>query len=354
VTPAEAKDRSDKWPPEGLETLGACPVCGSPERSLLHRALRDDIFFVAPGTWTMWKCGGCGSGYLDPRPDRATIGLAYERYYTHGPEEAAPPPTGLRKVRAALANGYRNARYGTRLRPASRLGAVLGAVVPPLRSPLDIGFRYLPKRAGRVLDIGCGGGEWLLTAQSAGWEACGADPDPVAAARCREKGLDVRSGGSEAWLDQAGGFDAVTMNHVIEHLHDPGATLADILRLLKPGGQLFIETPNLEARGHRLYGASWRGLEPPRHLMLFSRASLRDLLARSGFTEIRFRKRPPPNEVIDLMSARIAAGIDPYDPAVPAGYAPPGFAQRVRLGFAGRDVEFLTLTCTRPRAEVRR
>jgi len=346
-SPQPAAEPPPSWPDDGIETLGRCPICGSAERTLLHQALRDNIFFVAPGSWTMWRCGGCLSGYLDPRPDRATIGLAYERYYTHQVEEQGPAPSGLRKLRAAMANDYRNARYGTHFEPAIPGGSLLATLLPPLRSPIDLGFRYLPRRAGRVLDIGCGGGEWLLAARSAGWEACGADPDPVAVAKGRQEGLDIRIGGSEAWLDEPGRFDAATLNHVIEHLHDPAAALSDVLQLLKPGGLLFIDTPNVDALGHLRYGAEWRGLEPPRHLMLFNRASLADLLRSSGFSDIRYRRRPPP-DAVGLMSARMKAGMDPYDPGTPPGYTPPGPKERLQAWLATRHVEFLTLTCRKP------
>ncbi len=65
------------WPAEDLEDLGHCPVCGVTERTSLYDNLRDKIFFSAPGAWKMWRCGGCGVGYLDPRP---TVGLPGRKF----------------------------------------------------------------------------------------------------------------------------------------------------------------------------------------------------------------------------------------------------------------------------------
>ena len=73
----------DSWPDNELELLKYCPVCGSRERELLHTGLRDRVFGVAPGDWTLHRCLECQSAYLDPRPTLATIGQAYTNYYTH-------------------------------------------------------------------------------------------------------------------------------------------------------------------------------------------------------------------------------------------------------------------------------
>jgi SAM-dependent methyltransferase len=76
------------------------------------------------------------------------------------------------------------------------------------------------------------------------------------------------------------------MGHVIEHLHDPAAALAECRRVLRPGGMLWVATPNLDAPGHRRFGPDYVQLDPPRHLVLFTRRSLAALLERAGFTGI--------------------------------------------------------------------
>jgi 2-polyprenyl-3-methyl-5-hydroxy-6-metoxy-1,4-benzoquinol methylase len=69
-------------------------------------------------------------------------------------------------------------------------------------------------------------------------------------------------------------FEAITFNHVIEHLVDPIATLQHSAGLLAPGGRIIITTPNVRSWGHRRFGASWLGLDPPRHIHLFTPRSL--------------------------------------------------------------------------------
>jgi SAM-dependent methyltransferase len=125
-----------------------------------------------------------------------------------------------------------------------------------------------------------------------GWRAQGLDPDSAALAGAREAGLSVTQG-TLADLDapeHAGAFYAITLSHVIEHLHDPAADMRRAHRLLRPGGLLWIATPNLEALGHRRFGRDWLGLDPPRHLVLFTRASLERLLRSAGFEPLA----PPP------------------------------------------------------------
>src|SRR5262249_46527812 len=81
-----------------------------------------------------------------------------------------------------------------------------------------------------------------------------------------------------------GEFDAIILNHVIEHVPDPITLLTDCRRVLKPGHPLVATTPNLDSAGHRRFGANWRGIEPPRHLHLFSVTSLRAAAGQAGFT----------------------------------------------------------------------
>ena len=118
-----------------------------------------------------------------------------------------------------------------------------------------------------------------------GWHAEGVDFDPQAARNAVAKGVKVYVGELAALRFPDAAFDAVTMSHFIEHVHDPSLLLRECHRILKPGGRLVVVTPNNASFGHHIYKENWRGLEPPRHLHLFNIACLDALAARNGFGE---------------------------------------------------------------------
>ncbi|MQM37970.1 Ubiquinone biosynthesis O-methyltransferase [wastewater metagenome] len=277
------------WPSDGLEQMDRCPVCGSEERKTLYRGLTDRVFRSAPGRWDLHQCGSCRSAYLDPRPTAGTISLAYQSYYTHEEGAAAVEElSALRRWRRALGNGYRNWKYGTRYRPASPIGVLAPVLTPgfPAKVAQSMYFLPQPESGQRLLDVGCGNGAFLRRAASAGWQVAGVDPDPKAVEVVCQAGLEVRQGGIEAFDDAGEAFDVITMSHIIEHVHDPAGLLQRAHALLKPGGILYIETPNIEAYGHQRFRESWRGLEVPRHLVLFNWDSLNHLLQLSGFSGV--------------------------------------------------------------------
>ena len=280
---------SPGWSPDELETPKACPACGGQLGAGVHCTLQDLLEGV-PGIWQMRRCATCGSLALDPRPTRAAMGQAYLTYYTHGQADGVSASDNGAGPWWKLANGYLNARYGSRRMPAWPAGRWLMPLAWPLRQQLDYFHRHLPAKPGRLLDVGCGNGVYLLRAQSAGWRVQGIEPDARAVAEARRKGLDVHAG----TLDDFAGdplFDVVSASHVIEHVHEPGQFLEQIAGLLRGNGMLWLATPNVDSPGHRHYGRAWRGLEPPRHVMVFSARALRCLLERTGFTDIRFRRR---------------------------------------------------------------
>jgi 2-polyprenyl-3-methyl-5-hydroxy-6-metoxy-1,4-benzoquinol methylase len=281
-----------EWPAEDLESVPACPVCGGSSRELLHAGLTDRVFGTAPGSWDLHRCTSCRSAYLDPRPTTGSLGRAYTSYYTHevGSHAVVRRQGEVGRRLHDWITGYQNARYGLRKSPASLAGAWIIPALPSLKAAADAECRHMPRPAchsRRLLDVGCGNGDFLEIARQAGWQAQGVDPDPDAAATARVRGFDVRIGGIEEFEDQAGNFDMVTLCHVIEHVPDPPSVLSSARRLLKPGGRLWIETPNLGSLGASRYGGCWRGLEPPRHLVVFSRAALEECLRAAGFGEIR-------------------------------------------------------------------
>lgn len=279
-----------EWPPEGLERAEHCPVCASSDRRVLYEGLTDCVFFCAPGEWTIYRCRSCGSAYLDPRPTESMIHLAYRRYYTHSkPDTDTTGSLDFRRyILRSLANGYCNRRYGTDKRPANALGYYALLCFPARRAAIDAAMRHLPppESGARVLDVGCGSGVFLRQAHAMGWHAVGIDPDYEAVCAAQGQGLDVRHGDIGCLNPGEESFNGVTLCHVIEHVHDPNGVIRACYRLLQPGGWIWVETPNIDALGRKRYGAIWRGLEPPRHLSIFSRAALWKVLEEAGFVDI--------------------------------------------------------------------
>jgi SAM-dependent methyltransferase len=156
---------------------------------------------------------------------------------------------------------------------------------PKRRWHAALTIRELPKPAGRprLLDVGFGDASFLSRMQAAGWEVAGLELDPNAVEAARSVGLEAAQGTLEDAAYEPGSFDAITLSHVIEHLHDPVAALATCSRLLRSGGVLWLATPNFDSPGHRRFRRDWFGLDPPRHLVLFNRDALERALARTGF-----------------------------------------------------------------------
>jgi SAM-dependent methyltransferase len=305
---------SDVWRGEALERVERCPLCGARDGDVLYRGLTDKVCFCAPGSWTLYRCSRCKGAYLDPRPTVATIGRAYAKYHTHEETAEPPPPRGLLgRWRRAARNSYLNASYKFDLRPTLSPGGWAIGLLPSLRCRNDRAARLpLPRRGARLLDVGCGNGAFVEDALAWGWNAEGLDPDPdVAAAVSPRLGAHIRTGTLADMRYPDASFAAVTMDHTIEHLHDPVSTLREVRRILQPGGSVWIATPNVDSLGHRMFKSDWRGLEPPRHLVLFSGEALRAVLTAAGFDKTRQLRAPFVSRWWFTRSYRIARGEDP-------------------------------------------
>lgn len=140
------------------------------------------------------------------------------------------------------------------------------------------------RSAGRLLDVGCALGHFLEVAGER-FDAVGVEPDPSTSAQARAAGLSVITGTLAAVTAPPGGFDVVTLLHVIEHLDSPHRTLQRVSRLLAPGGVVMIETPTIDSVWFRHAPQRWRQLIPD-HYFFFSRATLSALLYRCGLQPI--------------------------------------------------------------------
>lgn len=230
--------------------------------------------------------------WLDPRPLPEDLGKAYAEYFTH-----ASPTGGARSLQKRvydwLRAGHLAARHGLRRPESSALQRLAGRLLwlhPDLTARIDLEAFHLPRiGAGRFLEIGCGNGEHLAAMQDLGWTVEGMDVDPAAVEAARSRGLDARCGMLEELGWAPGSFDAIGMSHVIEHVDDPAAHLGICHSLLAPGGRLVLITPNSQAFGAARYGPHWLALDPPRHLRVYSCASLQQQVEAAGFRVLELR-----------------------------------------------------------------
>lgn len=311
-----------EWPKESLENVWSCPVCRCVNSELLLDNIVDNAFFVAPGKWNLYQCLGCKTAYLNPRPDLGSIHKAYGAYYTHEASTEAEPLVGnlglIKRLRRLLANGYYNYHHGTKRKPFIRLGAWLLLLYPKFRQSANAQFRYLqkPKPGQKLLDVGCGNGDYLSLASEVGWKVKGVEPDPKALKVARARGLEVVQGSLEEIANAGELFDVITMSHVIEHVHDPVNFVKLAYKCLQPGGILYIDTPNIESWGAKRFGKNWRGIETPRHLVLFSQSGLENILSQASFRKAVFKPRSVVRKIIALRSYRMEQGKSQFDEAI--------------------------------------
>jgi 2-polyprenyl-3-methyl-5-hydroxy-6-metoxy-1,4-benzoquinol methylase len=228
---------------------------------------------------------------MNPLPLPSEFGKLYADYFTHSPSQAKKALGAhnlLDKMRKAILAAHFGYNHLS-LKPEARRWDRFVGILPfgkNFAGRFILWLEYKP--GGRLLEVGCGNGEYLKRMKDLGWDVQGVEPDMEAARIARElHGVPVISGKLEEADIPDKSLDAIIMQHVLEHVPNPLTLLRQCFNLLKPGGQLIILTPNLESLGHRLFQESWVHLDPPRHFFLFSPISLEASAKRAGFNIIR-------------------------------------------------------------------
>lgn len=246
-----------------------CNACGAPSPQGLFE--RDGFHIV--------RCGSCGLVYVGEDPATIDFEALYdESYYTGGQGGAgvsvACAASGASGASAAsVPSGAASQVFDDYLGQEAARRASARRRLWSLR-------RLQPR--GRLLDVGCAAGFFLAEARAA-YEVQGVELSAYSSAHARERlGLDVFTGTlHEAALPSAR-FDLVTLWDVIEHVPDPAAVLAEVARVLAPGGRVVLTTGDIGSAYAQARGAQWHLMTPPWHLYFFSRATLGRLAARAG------------------------------------------------------------------------
>ncbi|MFN8243809.1 MAG: class I SAM-dependent methyltransferase [Ferruginibacter sp.] len=234
-----------------------CPVCAS---EAVHEQLKAVDHTVSRETFAVWHCNSCSLRFTQDIPAADAIGPYYasDAYVSHS------------DTKEGLVNSlYHRVRKIT------------------LQAKRKLVARSTGISKGRILDIGCGTGAFLAAMQKAGWEITGLEPDATARAKALE--LYRIEAAEPAELDRlpAGSFDAITMWHVLEHVHELHHYADQLARLLRPHGKIFIAVPNYTSYDAGLYKENWAAYDVPRHLYHFSPASMEKLLRLYGFKLLR-------------------------------------------------------------------
>ena len=230
---------------------------------------------VSRESFAIVQCAGCSFQFTNPRPGVAAIGRYYESddYVSHNSGAA-----GL------INQVYKVARFFTMRRKVGLLNK-------------------LAPRRGKLLDYGCGTGHFLAAAKSAGWQVNGLEPN----ARAREE-ASQRLGqpiGQESLMSfQPGTFDAVTLWHVLEHVHSLNETLAQLTALLKPDGVLLIAVPNVESLDAQHYRELWAAYDVPRHLYHFAPKTMAQLLKKHKLSLCQTLPMPLDAYYVSMLSER--------------------------------------------------
>jgi SAM-dependent methyltransferase len=233
-----------------------CNLCGANNYQPLLSG-RDRMMGGAE-TFQSVRCRSCGLIYLNPRPTLEEISQYYPADYE--------PFT----------------RYDHTLSWLGRLG---------YRVSMNKKYRIAGHgvKHGKLLDAGCGRGDFLLWMENYGWEVYGLDLSPVAANVARKRGLEIFQGQLLDAPYPPASFDVITMWDVLEHVHDPLTNLKRVAELLKPGGRYTVTLPNPDGLDFRLFGRNWTGLDMPRHLYVYSRKPLTALLEKAGLSVVSYR-----------------------------------------------------------------
>ncbi|MBN1566218.1 MAG: class I SAM-dependent methyltransferase [Acidobacteria bacterium] len=241
----------------------ACPICRTPDCIACFQGI-DRLFGLARGKFSLFRCLSCACVFLDPLPEESALADYYPAEYWWSEESTSRGV--IARLFHSLEKSYRE------------------FVIKDHVRFLDFCARKNGAKGKRLLDVGCGSGSFLHSAQFHGFIPHGMDVSARAVEIVKKQyGYPARQGriGEDIW--EGNRFDFITMFHVLEHLPDPRLGLKYAGDLLNPGGTLVIQVPNITSAQARFFGSRWHGIDVPRHVINYSPKALGSLLQEMGY-----------------------------------------------------------------------
>jgi 2-polyprenyl-3-methyl-5-hydroxy-6-metoxy-1,4-benzoquinol methylase len=241
-------------------TYTNCPSCGGEN---ISEVLTCEDYTVSHETFSIWHCQTCTLRFTQNVPDAESIGPYYQSdaYISHS-------ETG----KGLINKLYKIARRYT-----------LGSKRNFVQSQTNL-------LSGKLLDVGCGTGAFLREMSDAGWSVNGLEPDAGARAKAKELYNVHPQPSGDLFKLAPDFFEAITMWHVLEHVHDLHGYMQQLKKLLTTNGKLFIAVPNYTSTDATYYQQYWAAYDVPRHLYHFSPKSIKILAEKHGF---KVKKKKP-------------------------------------------------------------
>lgn len=247
-----------------MKTVSKCIVCQSTKFRPLYTS--PDRMFKISGSFVYIQCKSCGLVFLDPQPDTKTLRKHYpsQHYFAYNKEG-----------KEGLIGSLREYLVKRIYKPTFLSRVLMSLLHTTFATP-----SY--RKGGKILDIGCATGDMLVLLKNLGWDVYGIDIDNKGIKIAKSRGLkNLRVGTYKdvrAYPDNY--FDCIRLYHVIEHIDDPAFCLEILHKKLKPGGELFLSTPNFNTPIQKVFGTYSFALDAPRHLYLFTPQTLERVARR--------------------------------------------------------------------------
>jgi Methylase involved in ubiquinone/menaquinone biosynthesis len=285
-----------------LESIN-CIFCGCIENTVLFSG--SDRLHKKPGAFNVVRCKTCGLVYTNPRPSLSQMGLYYPvEYGPHGDatDQDIQINIGFMNKGKNRLDKFKNwmkgiildqyygydpeVIFGVSIPKSGLLRRSLKYVMFPFSFYVKNLYYKIPRNVteGKVMDVGCGNGGYIMLLKKMGWEVYGIDISTNALEKIKQDPKTHVLNGD--LLDQhlpENHFDLVTFWHSLEHTRDPVAVLKEACRITKAGGNVIISVPNFSGIFRRVFKSRWFPLELPRHLYHFSPSILNKMVSRAGF-----------------------------------------------------------------------
>lgn len=267
-----------------------CPCC---KEKNIGKVLLVKDHSVSNEVFEIWECRLCTARFTQNTPCKSEIGRYYqsENYISHSETK----------------KGFINSLYHSVRKQT-------------LSSKKDLIKKITKLSAGNILDVGAGTGAFLHTMKNSGWTVTGLEPDENARANANNLyGIQLQPS-QNLFALPAETFDAITLWHVLEHVHDLHEYLDQLKKLLKPDGCLFIAVPNYTCYDEKVYKEFWAAYDVPRHLYHFSPTSITQLLLHHGLQLKKIKHMWYDSFYVSMLSEKYRTGKNNFIDACWNGY----------------------------------